>query len=1048
MLPADGGLMAAALGDRGFEYLTIRSFPWVLRVVPAVPERVLSYQRDNADAVTNLVELIGECKIDLVVTNSIVNPWGAVAANITGIPHAWLVREFGDLDHGLSFQFGVDQTWRDISLMSDLVVANSEAIRDHIEHYTPGTRAMVSYPSVRLAAGSAGHAIDSSPESGRLPLRVIALGTLSESKGQSIAIAAAGILHRAGRPVELRLVGAESPNGYREVLRKQAADLGISESVVFVEAVSDVDSLIAKSDVGLTLSRMEAFGRVTAEYMLQGRPVIGTRTGGTTELIESGVTGYLVPLQSPDDVAIALGAYDENRALLATHGHAGRARVLGLLEGDRSLDSLVEALVALPGRTTAQRATPALLLSQMADAGKTIAATRERERAIFESREYRIGAAVLAPFRIASRARSAFARFAPARVGAAIQPSGPPAVASAAALRPAMSMPKKAPFGFVRLAVMAKNIVVAAALMRRGLFSRSYYERQAERQFVTDLGASYHFASVGIHNSLAPSPSFEPEWASAISGKTPLEALRFVVLKGAINLGRKWAPPGLDTSNPLCPRADIDTRALLESFAPGSDRYQNPQDYFELDQRFAEGRLGRAASNVISGLDWNELSAGTSQRDESLVSVLMLTFNEWTKTAVAINAVLAHSGDQRVEVVLVDNGSRASVRRILRAVFAGVSNVSIVCLPINLNFAAGSNVAFAHSRGSRVVLLNNDTEVRSGWLEPLLGGLVQPGVLGVQPLLIYGHGTVQTAGTVFGGKTTLPRHFLADHAIEDARALPPRALTGFSAVTAACVAMRASDFAQVQGFDELFVNGMEDVDLCLRMTTELGGDFSVAVSSEVLHYESLSAGRGKRTVQNRTRFWRRWVGSMPPSDDWRFESLGFSPVGVDPRDAKRGEVGMTWGSNTVLAKSVSPTRLPRVALRCPVIGTAHQLGQVDAPLFAGLRTGLERSGAMVIVDRPSTRFRRSRGLDDVVIHFSVDARPSVQPGAVNVLVQTESGPPDSQFELFCDLVLRTELSTSAEGLAEYSLSTDSWASLISLVRDQVTAEQRDLLPSL
>jgi glycosyltransferase involved in cell wall biosynthesis len=45
-------------------------------------------------------------------------------------------------------------------------------------------------------------------------------------------------------------------------------------------------------------SRSEAFGRVTVEYLRRGRPVIGTRSGGTPELVDDGRTGLLY---SPGD---------------------------------------------------------------------------------------------------------------------------------------------------------------------------------------------------------------------------------------------------------------------------------------------------------------------------------------------------------------------------------------------------------------------------------------------------------------------------------------------------------------------------------------------------------------------------------------------------------------------------------------------------------------------------------------------------------------------------------------------------------------------------
>jgi len=46
-------------------------------------------------------------------------------------------------------------------------------------------------------------------------------------------------------------------------------------------------------------SRLEAFGRVTVEYLRRGRPVIGTRSGGTPEIVDDGVTGLLY---NPGDI--------------------------------------------------------------------------------------------------------------------------------------------------------------------------------------------------------------------------------------------------------------------------------------------------------------------------------------------------------------------------------------------------------------------------------------------------------------------------------------------------------------------------------------------------------------------------------------------------------------------------------------------------------------------------------------------------------------------------------------------------------------------------
>ena len=53
--------------------------------------------------------------------------------------------------------------------------------------------------------------------------------------------------------------------------------------------------MIEQADIGLTCSRNEAFGRTTVEALLMGKPVIGTNTGGTVDLISDGVDGLLYP---------------------------------------------------------------------------------------------------------------------------------------------------------------------------------------------------------------------------------------------------------------------------------------------------------------------------------------------------------------------------------------------------------------------------------------------------------------------------------------------------------------------------------------------------------------------------------------------------------------------------------------------------------------------------------------------------------------------------------------------------------------------------------
>ncbi|KAL8458154.1 hypothetical protein ACS0TY_035878 [Phlomoides rotata] len=81
----------------------------------------------------------------------------------------------------------------------------------------------------------------------------------------------------------------------------------LSNSVLWTPATTRVASLYAAADVYVMNSQGvgETFGRVTVEAMAFGLPVLGTGSGGTTEIVEHNVTGLLHPLGRPGASVLA-----------------------------------------------------------------------------------------------------------------------------------------------------------------------------------------------------------------------------------------------------------------------------------------------------------------------------------------------------------------------------------------------------------------------------------------------------------------------------------------------------------------------------------------------------------------------------------------------------------------------------------------------------------------------------------------------------------------------------------------------------------------------
>ena len=144
----------------------------------------------------------------------------------------------------------------------------------------------------------------------------------------------------------------------RATLEERARELGLSEGVHFVGFQNDVGPWFHAFDVLLLTSRSEGTPVSAIETLASGRPVVATDVGGTRDVVNDGISGFLVPFGDVTAAADRLERLAQDPELRARMGAAGQAVALGSygvprLVGD--IDRLYRSLLQARGFSVAPR---------------------------------------------------------------------------------------------------------------------------------------------------------------------------------------------------------------------------------------------------------------------------------------------------------------------------------------------------------------------------------------------------------------------------------------------------------------------------------------------------------------------------------------------------------------------------------------------------------------------------------------------------------------------------------------------------------------------
>ncbi|MBB3206279.1 glycosyltransferase involved in cell wall biosynthesis [Rhodopirellula rubra] len=310
----------------------IRRRRWKATTVQNIDQR-------SSISVAVLVNRLQSSSIDLVYSNTAATRFGKVLADGLGTPHVWHLREFAE-NYDMHFAHGMSDFRKQLATATE-VVAISHAVAKRLAGSRLASRCHVIYNGVGTPKDFESLSRRRKQRKPNSLFRFLLLGQILPSKGHEQVLAACEYLAKvSSQSFQVRVVGSGKTDWLNEKIARSTCrdlvDLNGPTDAPFEEIVN--------ADCLLMCSPLEAMGRVTAEAMVCGCPVIGYDACGTSELIQHERTGLLyrggakqlaksmLQLMTDDDIRSRLAESARQSAIVEFSNENYSSKVLAVIE--------------------------------------------------------------------------------------------------------------------------------------------------------------------------------------------------------------------------------------------------------------------------------------------------------------------------------------------------------------------------------------------------------------------------------------------------------------------------------------------------------------------------------------------------------------------------------------------------------------------------------------------------------------------------------------------------------------------------------------------
>lgn len=216
---------------------------------------------------------------------------------------------------------------------------------------------------------------------------------------------------------------------------------------------------------------------------------------------------------------------------------------------------------------------------------------------------------------------------------------------------------------------------------------------------------------------------------------------------------------------------------------------------------------------------------------------------------------------EKHEFILIDNASRDGTCNYL-----GTHDCIVKVNTEKMNFSQSNNYGAKIANGDCLLFLNNDTRLEPDVIEKMLETFKldeKIGIVGCQLRLMRTPHKIHHIGVMFTEKYEpyelglsmpfgVPEIEKNDPRVNSIREVP--------SVTSACMMVKKSVFEEVGGFDEGYIFGWEDTDICLRVREK---GYKIYYNGQAIghhhHFGSKDRGRFRFESENRNRYEDLWM---------------------------------------------------------------------------------------------------------------------------------------------------------------------------------------------